>query len=145
MSAALAAIPFVASEGTKLAGDVVGHVAAALNKSIFELDLGTQHMVGRGKRSHPVDVHTKFAIPAWLVLGGAMALWLLGLGIRPGPQGLALVERPRMLLPFTSSSGGSTSSPGSPGAIAGQIACAILPPPLNLVCSGLTALGGFHL
>jgi len=137
IAAGALALPLIA-EGGKLAGDVVGHISAALNKSIVEL-----HVVGQSKpkKGHkPIDIRTDLAIPAWLIVGGAVALWILGLGIRPTSSGLALVERPRMLLPFTTSSGGPTSSLGPVGGIAGQIACTILPPPLNLICSAVTAL-----
>lgn len=162
--AALAAAPLL-SEGSRLAGDVMAHVSAALGTPLLSVE-ETHYRRGR-------TTTTKASVPAWFVVGGlvagAAALWIVGMGMKPGhvvriihhPETVVhhpetghweedysrhgdisdrrrwivdkeawdetvpawdetiskdmviLTERPRMLLPFTDSSGAG-STPGLP-------------------------------
>ena len=92
--------------GTKLAGDVIAQISAALNMSILSMET-----VRTTKRAVQT---TRFALPAWLVVGGAVGLWILGLGltVKTNSQGkgiFAWTERPRITLPFAPQAGGQAS------------------------------------
>jgi len=146
LPAALSAIPAL-KEGTKLAGDVVGHISAALNKSILEFEVEGPLRLNRRRGPVP-DARLKIAFPAWLVVGGAAALWIMGLGIAVNRDGkLGWTNRPRMVLPFTSGTGGIfepfvESIPGGSTAALGYTIGSMFSGPIGGIAAGLGALFG---
>ena len=92
----------------EVAKEVEKDLFTALSKDI----LGVHAVSQGGTRKHPVVYETDIHIPAWFIVGGAVALWLIGLGVEPFQTtdangnkrtGLRWTPRPRMVLPFTSS------------------------------------------
>ena len=88
--------------GTELSKSVIAQISGALNTSLWT------HETVRTTRKGVVT--RRASIPAWLVVGGlvggAVTLWILGLGVGVHDQKVSWTERPRITLPFAPRAGG---------------------------------------
>ncbi len=109
MAASAAALPVAAAAAkpaadatAKLAGDVVARTFDALAKPLVHWEVVKERLPT--KRKGPEVRTASITLPAWFVAGapvaGAFAMWLVGLGLSPGPDGLVFSQRPRLVLPF---------------------------------------------
>ena len=97
-AAASALLPFI-SASAEVAKSAVAQLSIALQQPLWKRE------VVRPKRRGGLETMTT-SVPAWLVVGGAVggavAFWLLGLGLTVRDKKIVVAERPRFTLPGAS-------------------------------------------
>ena len=117
--AAAAAVPAVATAvpaAVTALGPFVQASAEVAKSAVAQLSIALQQPLWKREvvrqRKRGVETTTT-SMPAWLIVGGfvggAVTLWVLGLGIGTHDGKVSLVERPRLTLPFAPRSGGQAS------------------------------------